>query len=76
MSSQSIPRLFLICILLGIVIFSTIGMGSADVNILVSKGTHINVVDVEGLQVQEGSKSHGKFFWEIYKIIVNLNFTG
>jgi hypothetical protein len=46
MSCQSSSRL----ILLGIVIFSTIGMGSADVNILVSKGSNINVVEIESLQ--------------------------
>jgi hypothetical protein len=41
-SSQPTSRLFF----LGLVLFSSIGMGSADVNILVSKGTHINVVEV------------------------------
>jgi hypothetical protein len=42
MSFQSAFPLFL----LGLVIFSTIGIGNADVNILVGKGTHINVVEV------------------------------
>jgi hypothetical protein len=47
MSFQSSSRLFL---LVTVVIFSAIGLGSADVNILVSKGTNINVMQVEDVQ--------------------------
>jgi hypothetical protein len=55
MSSLSTPHLFLICILLGIVLLSTIGIGidSAEVN-LVNEGTNVNgnLVGLEAPQAQ------------------------